>query len=107
MYLGAILVFVGGPLVTGARSALVVGAALSLLLAVRIVAEETLLVRELPGYDAYRHRVRFRLIPVCLVASGFSRIPFLWRPASAGSLCSVRLQPNPASAASFAACVSR
>ena len=63
MYLGAILMFVGGPLVTGARSALVVGAALSLLLAVRIVGEETLLVRELPGYDTYRQRVRYRLIP--------------------------------------------
>lgn len=63
MYLGAILMFMGGPLVTGAQSALVVGAALSLLLAVRIVGEEALLVRELTGYDAYRQRVRYRLIP--------------------------------------------
>jgi len=63
MYLGAILMFVGGPLVTGAASALAVGVALSLLLAVRIIGEEALLVRELPGYDAYRQRVRYRLVP--------------------------------------------
>jgi protein-S-isoprenylcysteine O-methyltransferase Ste14 len=63
MYLGAILMFAGGPLLTGSASALLVGAALSLLLVARIVGEEALLVRELPGYDTYRQRVRFRLFP--------------------------------------------
>jgi protein-S-isoprenylcysteine O-methyltransferase Ste14 len=63
MYLGAILMFVGGPLLTGAASALLLAAALSILIAVRIGGEESLLVRELPGYDAYRHRVRYRLLP--------------------------------------------
>ena len=63
MYLGAILMFVGGPLVTGAASALAVGVALSPLLAVRAVREETLLARELSGYDDYRRRVRYRLLP--------------------------------------------
>jgi protein-S-isoprenylcysteine O-methyltransferase Ste14 len=55
--------FAGGPLLTGAASALLVGAAVSLLLVARIVGEEALLVRELPGYDTYRQRVRFRLVP--------------------------------------------
>src|SRR5262249_60148352 len=40
MYLGALLMFVGAPLLTGAASALLVGAALSILLGVRIVGEE-------------------------------------------------------------------
>jgi protein-S-isoprenylcysteine O-methyltransferase Ste14 len=63
MYLGAILMFVGGPLVTGAASALAVGVALSLLLAVRIVEEEKLLAGAFSGYDDYRRRVRYRLLP--------------------------------------------
>ncbi len=63
MYLGATCMFVGGPLVTGAASALAVGLALSLLLAVRSLDEEALVTRELPGYDEYRRRVRYRLIP--------------------------------------------
>ena len=62
MYLGAILMFVGSPVLTGAASALTVGGALSLLLAVRIVDEEKLLA-ELAGYDEYRRRVRYRLVP--------------------------------------------
>jgi protein-S-isoprenylcysteine O-methyltransferase Ste14 len=64
MYLGATLMFVGGPLVTGAASALVVGLALVVLLAVRSLDEEALLTRELPGYDQYRRRVRYRLVPL-------------------------------------------
>jgi protein-S-isoprenylcysteine O-methyltransferase Ste14 len=63
MYLGAALMFVGGPLLVGALTSLAVGALLTALLAFRIVGEEKLLVRELPGYDDYRRRVRWRLVP--------------------------------------------
>ncbi|HEY7251944.1 MAG TPA: methyltransferase [Methylomirabilota bacterium] len=63
MYLGATLMFVGGPLVAGSLSALVVGLALVLLLAVRSLDEEALLTRELTGYEEYRRRVRYRLVP--------------------------------------------
>lgn len=63
MYLGATLMFVGGSLVTGAASALAAGLALSVLLAVRSLDEEALLSRELAGYDEYRRRVRYRLVP--------------------------------------------
>jgi protein-S-isoprenylcysteine O-methyltransferase Ste14 len=63
MYLGAILMFLGGPLLVGAATALAIGVALSLLLAARIVDEEKLLAVELPGYDEYRRRVRHRLVP--------------------------------------------
>jgi protein-S-isoprenylcysteine O-methyltransferase Ste14 len=64
MYLGAILMFLGGPLLVGAASAFAVGMVLSLLLAVRSVDEERLLTADLPGYDEYRGRVRHRLLPL-------------------------------------------
>ena len=63
MYLGATLMSVGAPLLTGSLVALAVGVAMSLLLAGRAVEEERLLSRELPGYEEYRRRVRSRLIP--------------------------------------------
>jgi protein-S-isoprenylcysteine O-methyltransferase Ste14 len=64
MYLGAILMFLGGPLLVGAASPLAVGMALSLLLAIRSVDEEKLLTAELPGYREYCRRVRHRLLPL-------------------------------------------
>jgi protein-S-isoprenylcysteine O-methyltransferase Ste14 len=63
MYLGGLLMFVGGPLLTGAASALAAAVVLSPLLVMRIIDEETLLAAELPGYDDYRGRVRYRLLP--------------------------------------------
>jgi protein-S-isoprenylcysteine O-methyltransferase Ste14 len=63
MYLGAACMFVGGPLLAGAASALVVGLALTAALAVRSLDEEALLTEELTGYEKYRRRVRYRLIP--------------------------------------------
>jgi len=63
MYLAAVLMFVGAPLLTGSILALIAGALLTLLLAVRIVGEEQLLIVDLPGYDEYRHRVQYRLVP--------------------------------------------
>jgi len=63
MYLGAILMFLGGPLLTGAAWALACAVVLSLLVVVRIVEEEKLLVVELAGYEDYRRRVRYRLLP--------------------------------------------
>lgn len=63
MYLGALLMFTGAPLLLGSAAALVVAFALTVVLAVRIVAEEKLLAANLAGYDAYRQRVRYRLLP--------------------------------------------
>src|SRR5262249_5493970 len=54
MYLGAILMLLGGPLLLGSAWGLLVGAVLVLLIIVRILGEEKLLARELEGYDAYR-----------------------------------------------------
>jgi protein-S-isoprenylcysteine O-methyltransferase Ste14 len=63
MYLGMVLMFGGAPLLLGSRLGVVVAAAIALLLAVRIVREERLLAGQLEGYDAYRRKVRNRLVP--------------------------------------------
>ncbi len=63
MYLGAVLMFVGAPLLIGSAIGLAVAAALTLLLAFRIVGEERTLAGELEGYAEYRRKVRYRLVP--------------------------------------------
>jgi protein-S-isoprenylcysteine O-methyltransferase Ste14 len=63
MYLGAILMFVGAPLLLGAATGLGLAAAMTLLLAFRVVGEERVLADELEGYAEYRRRVRYRLVP--------------------------------------------
>lgn len=63
MYLGATAMFVGGALLFGSTLGLIVGLALVALLGVRILGEEKLLTRELEGYEAYRRKVRYRLLP--------------------------------------------
>jgi protein-S-isoprenylcysteine O-methyltransferase Ste14 len=63
MYLGAILMFIGAPVLLGSALGLVLGIALAGLLAARIVGEERLLVSELEGYTEYRNKIRYRLFP--------------------------------------------
>jgi protein-S-isoprenylcysteine O-methyltransferase Ste14 len=63
MYLGALLMFVGVPLLLGSTWGLLAGAAMTLLLVARILGEERMLVRDLAGYDEYRRKVRYRLVP--------------------------------------------
>jgi protein-S-isoprenylcysteine O-methyltransferase Ste14 len=63
MYLGAALMFVGAPLLLGSASALALGVAMTVLLALRIGMEERVLMGELEGYAEYRKTVRYRLIP--------------------------------------------
>jgi protein-S-isoprenylcysteine O-methyltransferase Ste14 len=64
MYLGAVLMFVGAPILLGSALGLAVAAAMTLLLGYRILIEERVLVRELDGYAEYRNTVRYRLIPL-------------------------------------------
>jgi protein-S-isoprenylcysteine O-methyltransferase Ste14 len=64
MYLGAILMFAGAPLLVGSATGLAMAAAMTLLLAFRIVVEERVLENDLPGYAEYRRKVRFRLLPL-------------------------------------------
>jgi protein-S-isoprenylcysteine O-methyltransferase Ste14 len=63
MYLGGSLWFVGGALLLGSVSGLLLAFAMIGLLVVRIFVEEKLLARDLEGYRAYREKVRYRLIP--------------------------------------------
>ena len=63
MYLGAILMFFGVPLLLGSAWGVLLGAVLTLILVARIRGEEAMLVRELEGYEAYRGKVRYRLVP--------------------------------------------
>jgi protein-S-isoprenylcysteine O-methyltransferase Ste14 len=63
MYAGAVLLLVGMPLWLESYAAAMLAGVPIGALALRIVIEERFLKRELPGYDAYTERVRYRLIP--------------------------------------------
>jgi protein-S-isoprenylcysteine O-methyltransferase Ste14 len=63
MYGGALLFFVGVPLLLGSWAGLAVVPVLVALLALRAVREERTLARELDGYADYAARVRYRLVP--------------------------------------------
>jgi protein-S-isoprenylcysteine O-methyltransferase Ste14 len=62
-YAGALLYLVGIPLALGSWLGLLVFAAMVPFLIWRLLDEEKLLAKELPGYADYRHRVRWRLMP--------------------------------------------
>ena len=64
MYAGGVLLMLGTPLWLESYAAALLAAAPVGALAVRILIEERLLSRELTGYAAYAHRVRYRLIPL-------------------------------------------
>ena len=63
MYLGAVCLFLGAPILMGSLSGLGLGAALTVLLAARSAGEEKMLTDELVGYDDYKKKVKYRLIP--------------------------------------------
>ena len=63
MYAATILLFLMMPLVLGSWYALIVFACYPVIIAVRLKDEEDLLTKELPGYAAYKQKVKYRLIP--------------------------------------------
>ncbi len=63
MYAVTILLFLMIPLVLGSWYALIAFLFYPAIIAVRLKDEEDLLTRELPGYTAYKQKVRYRLIP--------------------------------------------
>jgi protein-S-isoprenylcysteine O-methyltransferase Ste14 len=63
MYAGTVPLLVGMPLWLESYAAALLAIIPIGTLAVRILVEEWFLGRELPGYDAYTKRVRYRLIP--------------------------------------------
>ncbi len=63
MYAGALLMFVGTPLLLGSWWGLLFVPLGVVGIGIRAVGEERLLRRELLGYDHYARRVRFRMVP--------------------------------------------
>jgi protein-S-isoprenylcysteine O-methyltransferase Ste14 len=64
LYLGCMLMMIGAPLLVGSIYSLIIALIGSILVAYRIVGEEKMLVEELDGYEEYRKRVKYRLIPL-------------------------------------------
>lgn len=63
MYMATLLLFLMMPLVLGSWWALIAFAFYPVIIVVRLKDEENLLSRELPGYEAYKKKVKYRLVP--------------------------------------------
>lgn len=63
MYAVTILLFLMMPLVLGSWYALIVFALYPAIIIVRLKDEEELLTRELPGYEEYKKKVKYRIVP--------------------------------------------
>jgi protein-S-isoprenylcysteine O-methyltransferase Ste14 len=63
MYLGALLMFIGVPMLLGSVFGIAIGFTMILLLAFRTLGEEKMLINELEGYEGYKKTVRYRFIP--------------------------------------------
>lgn len=63
MYAVTILLFLMMPLVLGSWYALIAFAVYPAVIVVRLKDEEALLTRELPGYEEYKKKVKYRIIP--------------------------------------------
>lgn len=63
MYAASLLLFLSMPLILNSIFSFLVMLAYPPIIAKRIRGEERLLKRELPGYEDYMERVKYRLIP--------------------------------------------
>ena len=63
MYAVTVWLFLMIPLILGSWYALIVFAFYPAIIIVRLTDEEKLLTKELPGYDAYKKKVKYRLFP--------------------------------------------
>jgi len=63
MYAVTILLFLMIPLILGSWYALIAFAFYPAIIIVRLKDEEALLTKELPGYEAYKQKVKYRLLP--------------------------------------------
>ena len=63
MYSGAILLVLATPVALGSWWAMLCAVPMALAIAARGFEEEKLLVAELAGYEAYRDKVRYRIVP--------------------------------------------
>jgi len=63
MYSGGVLMILATPLALGSLLAFVCAVLLCGIIAARLLDEERYLSRNLPGYEGYCQKVRYRLIP--------------------------------------------
>ena len=63
MYAGAVLLIVGMPLWLESSAGALLASVPIAVIVLRILVEERVLRRELPGYDGYTERVRYRIVP--------------------------------------------
>ena len=63
MYMATLLLFTMMPIVLGSWFALLVFALYPPIIVVRLLDEEELLTRELPGYAEYKQNVKYRILP--------------------------------------------
>jgi protein-S-isoprenylcysteine O-methyltransferase Ste14 len=63
MYLGVLLMYLASPLALGSWWAFLPAAIIIPILIVRIVNEEQVLERDLPGYREYKQKTRYRVLP--------------------------------------------
>ena len=63
MYFATLLMFLPMPLILGSFWGLLAFALYPVIIAVRILDEEKLLLAELNGYDEYKKKVKYRLLP--------------------------------------------
>lgn len=64
MYLGALFMFFGVPMLLGSIYGILLAIFLAFLFILRIFGEEKMLVDELEGYIEYKKKVKYRLIPL-------------------------------------------
>jgi protein-S-isoprenylcysteine O-methyltransferase Ste14 len=62
-YLGTALMIIGGPVLLGSITGLIIGVCIIAVLIFRIAGEEKMLIEELNGYAEYRQRVKYRMLP--------------------------------------------
>ena len=63
MYVGAIAMYAASALILGSAWALVLAGVLAALFVWRTVLEDRTLRQELPGYEEFSRRTRYRLLP--------------------------------------------
>ena len=63
MYLGALLMFIGAPLLLGSWIGLALGLVMTIMVGFRATGEENMLLKEFEDYSEYKKKVRYRFIP--------------------------------------------
>ncbi len=63
LYLGCLLMVLGAPLLLGSLYGFIIGFIGVIAVVGRIIGEENMLVNELEGYEEYKKKVKYRLVP--------------------------------------------